>query len=381
MSDGSQSIGKETNIPLARPWFPDAMRKNVTADIDTILDTGRLMMGPYKDRLECAFRDLTGAKYAISLNTATTGLQIALRYFECRGREVLVPAASFTSDVSAVLVEGATPVLVDIDPNTLAIDLDDLERKTTENTAGIIWVHLTGVISREHREIVDIAKRRGLFLVEDACHAHGAVADGQCAGSIGDVGVFSFYPTKIMTSGTGGMIVTDDAQLARFARELRLFGKDEESGDIVHLGNDWFLDEIRAAVACRQIERLEEHLVRRRAIALRYNHCLSNQPGLRLLDLPAGHEPAWYQYPIFLDDTVDHDAVANALCGVGIEVKRIYKPVHYEPIFQSFGNNTLGNAERMLARSLCLPIFADLTDDQGDRVATALTQAVRSQLG
>ena len=103
------------HIPLTRPWFPAAMRQAVAADIDAILESGRLMMGPYKDRLEAAFRELTGVEHAISLNAATTGLQIALRYFESRGREVLVPAASFVTDVGAVVVEGAAPVLVDID--------------------------------------------------------------------------------------------------------------------------------------------------------------------------------------------------------------------------------------------------------------------------
>jgi dTDP-4-amino-4,6-dideoxygalactose transaminase len=366
------------HIPLTRPWFPKAMRRAVAVDIDAILESGRLMMGPYKDRLEAAFRDLTGADHAISLNAATTGLQIALRYFECRGREVLVPAASFVTDVSAILIEGATPVLVDIDPDTLALDLDDLERKTSERTAGIVWVHLTGIISRDYVRIADFAKRRDLFLIEDACHAHGAVIDGHSAGSLGDVGVFSFYPTKIMTSGTGGMLVTEDARLARFARELRVFGKDEVSGDIVHLGNDWFLDEMRCCVASHQIDGLSDHLARRRAIATRYQSGLANQPGIKLIDPSEGHDPAWYQYPVFLDDTLDHGAVAAALRGQGIEAKPIYKPVHREAIFRHLDDGTLGNAARMLDRSLCLPMFADLTDQQVDRIVDVLVQAVRA---
>ena len=234
------------------------------------------------------------------------------------------------------------------------------------------------MISRDHARIVDFANQHDLFLIEDACHAHGAVIDGRPAGSLADVGVFSFYPTKIMTSGTGGMLVTDDARLARFARELRLFGKDEVSGDIVHLGNDWFLDEIRSCVACHQIDRLADHLARRRAIAARYQAGLVNQPGLRLIDPPAGHQPAWYQYPVFLDDDIDHPAVVAALRERAIEAKSIYKPVSCEAVFSHLDDGTLNNAAHMLERSLCLPLFADLTDRQVDRIVSALVQTVRA---
>ena len=150
---------------------------------------------------------------------------------------------------------------------------------------------------------------RHLFVIEDAAHAHGAKVDGRPAGSFGDASCFSFYPTKILTSGTGGILLTDDDALAKFAREMRIFGKEAETGEIIHLGNDWFLDEIRACIAFHHAGELQMQVARRQAIAARYMAALANQPGLRLLDVPAGSEPAWYQFPIFLDDAADREAL------------------------------------------------------------------------
>ena len=126
------------SIPLTRPCFPEAMRQAILRDLDRVMSSGRLMMGPHQEKLEAAFRDLTGTAHAVSLNAATTALQIALRHCGAKDREVLVPAASFVTDVSACLFEGATPVLVDIDPETLALNLDDLERKVSPRTVAII---------------------------------------------------------------------------------------------------------------------------------------------------------------------------------------------------------------------------------------------------
>lgn len=367
------------SIPLTRPCFPEAMRQAILRDLDRVLSSGRLMMGPYQEKLEAAFRELTETAHAVSLNAATTGLQIALRHCGAKDREVLVPAASFVTDVSACLFEGATPVLVDIDPETLALDLDDLERKVSPRTVAIIWVHLTGFIAANHDAIRNFARDRGLFLIEDASHAHGASVDGRPAGSLGDVGIFSFYPTKIMTSGTGGMLVTEDAELARFAREMRLFGKESESGEIVHLGNDWFLDEIRACVAAHQVAGLADQLARRRAAATYYWRRFANRPGLRVLSPADAHAPAWYQYPVFLDAAFDHDRIVAALKAENIAAKRIYKPVHREAVFRGFDTGTLGAAETMLERSLCLPMFGDITEQETAAVADALLRAIAAQ--
>jgi perosamine synthetase len=264
----------------------------------------------------------------------------------------------------------------------LSLDLADLERKITPNTRAMIWVHLIGIIASDHAAILDFARRHDLFVIEDAAHAHSAKVDGRAAGSFGDASCFSFYPTKIATSGTGGLLLTDDDALAKYAREMRIFGKEAESGEIVHLGNDWFLDEIRACVAFHHSGELPAQVARRRAIAARYEAGLANQPGLRLLDVPAGSEPAWYQFPIFIDDGLDRAALIETFKSThGFETKGIYKPTHQEKIFRDLDDGTLTTTEQVLCHSLCLPMHAGLSDDDADAIARATAREIRARLG
>lgn len=369
-------------IPLSKPYFPQELRRTIAADIDAILASGRLMNGPWAKRFEDAFAALTKREHAVSVNTCTTALQIALSYAGVSNKEVLVPAGSFVTDVSAVKFAGGRPVLVDMNPQTLALDLDSLESKLTSDTRAIIWVHLVGMIASDYRAILEFADRHDLFLIEDAAHAHGAEIDGLPAGSFGNASAFSFYPTKILTSGTGGMLTTDDPELARFAREMRVFGKDEGTGEIVHYGNDWFLDEIRACVGAHHMSVLGEQVTHRRALAEAYAAGLANQPGLRLLPIPTGCAPSWYQYPIFLMDDIDRAAVITALKDKhGIEAKGIYKPTHEEQIFKELDDGTLKVTEDVLHRSLCLPMHANLSPAEIDGICRALVSELRRQVG
>jgi len=367
---------------LSRPHFPPEVRKAIASDIDEILASGRLMMGPWSRKFEEGFMSLTGRAHAVSVNSCTTALQIALTRAEVAGKDVLVPSGSFLTDVSAVQFAGGQPILVDMNPETLAFDRADLARKLTPNTRAIIWVHLTGVIASDYAEIVKFAKENALFLIEDAAHAHGSVIDGRPAGSFGDASTFSFYPTKILTSGTGGMLTTDDREIARFAREMRMFGKQEGTGEIVHRGNDWFLDEIRACVGYHHLGLLQQQVEHRRAIADRYADALANQPGFRLLEVPQNCHPAWYQYPVFLSDNVDRAALISALKEKhGIEAKGIYRPTHEEVLFRDLDDGTLTQSADTLRRSLCLPMHAEMTADKANRVAAALVTEIRQQIG
>ncbi len=372
----------KSNIPLAKPHFPEAIRKSIAADIEGILASGRLMSGPWAKKFEDQFAALTGRAHAVSLHSCTTALQIALSFAGVRGKDVLVPAGSFITDISVVEFAGGRPVLVDMNPETLALDVEDMRRKITPETAAIIWVHLTGIIASDFQAILDFTAEHKLFLIEDAAHAHGAELDGRPAGSFGDASAFSFYPTKVLTSGTGGMLTTDNADLAKFAREIRMFGKEEGTGEIIHYGNDWFLDEIRACVASHQTSDLESQVARRREIAAVYGNALANHPGFRVLEVPQGNRPAWYQYPVFLDAAVDRKALIDRLKSAhGVDTKGIYKPTHEEQIFRKFDDGSLKSTEDVLHRSLCLPMHAGLRDEDAEMVANALVDEVRAQLG
>lgn len=363
-------------VPFYKPSFSAGQRADITAGIDAMLQSGQLMMGPWKDRFETLFRDMTGCSRAVSVNSATTALQIALQHYDVAGHEVLVPAGAFLTDVSSVLFAGGTPVLVDLDADTLSFDLADLERKITTRTKGIIWVHLTGIIASNHAQLIEAARRHGLFVIEDAAHAHGAEIGGRKAGSLADVGVFSFYPTKVVTAGTGGILTTNQPALAEYALKMRMFGKDA-AGEIVHLGNDWFLDEIRACVGYNHARDLEAQLARRRALAEHYRVRLANQPGLTLLDIPAGHMPSWYHFSVRLADRVDRAKLMDALKSDGIATKVIYKPLHQEQVFRHLDTGGFRQTEDILDRHLCLPMFADLQAADVDYVADRLIAWLR----
>ena len=368
-------------INLAKPVYSADMRAQVASDIEAILESGRLMFGPWLRKFEDRFSDLTNRKHAIGVSTCTTALQIALTFAGVSGKEVLVPAGSFITDASVVKFAGGTPVLVNIHPDTLALDVDDLERKVTPKTCAMIWVHLTGVIAHNYQALLDFAEKHQLFLIEDAAHAHGAEIDGRPAGSFGDASTFSFYPTKVVTSGTGGMLTTDNADLATFAREMRVFGKKESSSEIIHHGSDWFLDEIRACVGYHHTETLGEQVDRRREIAAAYDFLLANQPGLRCIDVPENGKPAWYQYSIFLEPPIDRDKIANVLKkNHGIEAKGIYRPLHQETVFRYLDSQDLKQTEDILLRSLCLPMHVGLREEDVRRIVKALISEIRKQM-
>jgi dTDP-4-amino-4,6-dideoxygalactose transaminase len=273
-----------------------------------------------------------------------------------------------------------SPVLVDTDPLTLSFDLADLRRKISPETKGIIWVHLTGLVSPAWREVVSIAREHNLFLIEDCAHAPGASVGGVKAGAIGDVGCFSFYPTKVMTTGTGGMITTNDAALANSARELRLFGRKDGTGRVIREGNDWFLDEIRACLGYFQLRELESCLKRRRQIASLYDKLLSGVSGIRLLQVPEDHLSAWYHYTVFVDASIDYDRLVKALKEEhGIPTKPIYPPLHHELVFLDLDSGSLRQSEQMLNRSLCLPLYVEMQDAEVEYAAMALAAELRSQ--
>jgi perosamine synthetase len=367
------------SIPFTKPYFSAESRHEILIAIDEILSSGQLMLGNYTHQFEAEFAAYIGTQGAVTTNTCTTALQICLMHYDVSGREVLVPSAAFTTDASVVKWAGGSPVLVDTDPLTLSFDLADLKRKITPRTKGIIWVHLTGLISPAWREIISIAREHGLFLIEDCAHAHGASVGEVKAGALGDVGCFSFYPTKVMTTGTGGMLTTNDAALVNSARELRLFGREQGMGRVIRDGNDWFLDEVRACLGCFQLRELDCFLARRRQIAAMYDEFLYGLPGLRFLQIPEGHLSAWYNYAVFVDSSIDYELLAKTLKEKhGIPTKPIYPPLHEELIFRDLDDGSLGQTELVLNRSLCLPLYVEMQDSEIECVAGALATEVRA---
>ncbi len=364
-------------IAAALPSFPDEDVREILPAIEAILKSGRLILGPRTHEFEESFRSYVGAEHAVAVSTCTAALQIAFRFHQVHGREVILPTNNFVGVVSAVLYEGGTPILADMDPETFCMDLEDALARITPRTAAIVVVHIAGRVDPGIDRLRAVCEERGIVLIEDASHAHGAAIGGRKAGSLADTACFSFYPTKILTTGTGGMITTRNAKLADFARSVRHHGVGSSLDDVVNLGNDWCLGEINALLGTYQLKRLDENVAHRNRMVDLYRARLGNEEWLKIPSHPADVRHAYYKFPVLLAPDLDRDRFRGLLwTDFAIENGAIYgPPCHLQPVFRrllGFKEGMFPKAEATLARQVCPPIHSTLSADEVDTVADAM---------
>jgi perosamine synthetase len=361
--------------------FSDDDRAAVLSLVDQVLRTGSLTLGPLTRELEESFRTRHDAPHAVAVSSGTSALEIILRTLGVEGREVVVPANTFFATAAAVLHAGARPRFADVAPDTLALSADTVEAALGHDTAGVVVVHIGGLISPEVEAIRELCDRRGLFLVEDAAHAHGSRLDGRPAGSFGVASAFSFYPTKVMTTGEGGMIVTADDRIRDDAVIYRDQGKAGFlGGDHVRLGYAWRMSELHAAVGIVQLRRLDEFIKIRREIADQYDDALAGVRGVTPLGRPSGSETNYYKYIAMLDPGIDRQEVKSTLReehGISLSGEVYSSPLHHQPVFAGLHEGSLPVAEDVCRRHVCLPIHSDMTRDE----AADVVASVRAVLG
>jgi perosamine synthetase len=368
---------KRQMIAAAKPRFPQEDLEEILPAIEAILKSGRLILGQHTQRLEEAFRNYVGAEHAVAVSTCTAALQIAFRYHQVQGREVILPTNNFIGVVSAVLHEGGIPVLADMDPGTFCMDLEDALARITPRTAGIVVVHIAGRVDPGIDRLREACDERGLFLIEDASHAHGAAIGGRKAGSLAETACFSFYPTKIMTTGTGGMITTRNPRLAEFARSLRHHGVGSNLDDVVNLGNDWCLAEINALLGTYQLKRLDENVAHRNRLVDLYRRRLGNEEWLAIPSHPMNVRHAYYKFPVLLREDMERDRFRRMLwTDFAIENGAIYDPpCHLQPVLRQrfgFAEGMFPKAEATLKRQICPPMHSALSAEDVDTVADAM---------
>ncbi|MBI3636425.1 MAG: DegT/DnrJ/EryC1/StrS family aminotransferase [Candidatus Rokubacteria bacterium] len=366
-------------IRVAQPYFGDI--DAVLADLRTVLETGCLMDGPFIHRFEQAFREHVGTANAIAVNSCTTALEIIFRYLDVRGGEVIVPANTFPATANAVLYAGGTPVFADIDPATFCLDAEEISRLATRRTRAVVVVHIAGLITPRMDAIQESCRAWNLPLVEDCAHAHGAMRRGRPAGALGTAAAFSFYPTKIITTGTGGMITTDDQGLADFAQSVRCHGRGGDRGTIENLGNNWFMNEMSAVVGLHQVRRITEIVDRRIQIAERYRDLLSDMPGLWMPAVPSDTRHSYYKIPAVLESGIDVATVRQrCLEKWGLELESVYHPpCHLQPVYRrlfGFRPGVCPVAEDVLSRQVCLPVHMGIEDSHISHVVDALRDEV-----
>jgi dTDP-4-amino-4,6-dideoxygalactose transaminase len=369
--------------------FPASDRAEIAAAVTEMLASGALTLGPYTRGFEAAFAAAhTGPRppspdgpHAVAVASGTAALTIALLALGVRGREVVVPANTFYATAAAVLQAGARPVFADVEAGTFALSAATTAAALTPRTAAVVTVHIGGLISPQTDELRALCDQRGIALVEDAAHAHGATFDGRFAGSFGAAAAFSFYPTKVVTSGEGGMVLTGSEELAQEARIYRDQGKGAFSANHhVRLGSAWRMSELHAATGLVHLRRMEEFIARRRAVAARYDKALGDLDGIEPLAEPPGCRSNIYKYIALLPPGLDRARFKSELAQrfqVYLSGEVYDLPLHRQPVLAEYAGPPLPVAEELAARHICLPVHSDMTDSEVDEVLTAVA-AVQS---
>jgi perosamine synthetase len=377
LTDGSET---ETSVPAARIQFLPEDRAWIAEKIQEVLASGQLTLGRYGAEFERGFAALCGTKHAVAVSSGTSALEILLRSLGVEGRDVLVPTNTFFATAAAVVHAGGRPVFVDMDPDSFGVRPEDVESVLTANTAGLVAVHIGGLVSARIGELQDLARRKGIWLLEDAAQAHGSSYRGTMAGGFGLAAAFSFYPTKVMTSAEGGMIVTDDDRLADEARIYRDQGKASFLQNAhIRMGYNWRLSEPHAIIGLRHLERVPAMIAERQRIAALYDEGFRGFAPLRPLGVPAGGACNYYKYVAVLEEKPDRPALKARLrerYRVSLAGEVYEAPLHLQPVFEAYARSPLPAAEDLCARHVCLPIFSGMEDREAHQVIEALRAAL-----
>jgi len=338
--------------------------------------------GPAVEVFERRFADWLGVKHAVTTSSGTTALHLALAALRIEpGDEVIVPDFTMIAPVCAVLYTGATPVFVDCEPDTFTIDVARVADAITPRTRAILPVHVYGH-SADMDPLLALARRHGLAVIEDAAEAHGATCRDRLCGSIGDVGAFSFYANKIVTTGEGGMVVTDDDALAERARRLKdMAHVPGERFAHAELGYSYRMGSLQAACGIGQLEHVAEFVATKRAMAARYGERLRGVPGLRLPATRPWAGNVFWMYAVVLEDgfALTRDRLRAELQRRGVETRPFFRSSAQQPMVRERAGvqGPFPVSERIAARGLYLPSGLALTAAQIDYVCAAIDDALR----
>jgi perosamine synthetase len=389
MADHSSVRDQEKMIPYGRQSISEAD----LAAVSEVLKSDWLTTGPMVAEFERQFSAAVGAREAVVVSNGTAALHAAT--YACRiapGDEVVVPAMTFAASANAVVYQGGSPVFADVDPGTLLVDPADVERKIGPKTKAIVAVDYAGQPC-EYDALRAIAARHKLMLIDDACHAVGGSYRGRPVGTLADLNTFSFHPVKHMTTGEGGMITTDDPELATKMRTFRNHGitsdhrQREQQGswayEMVDLGFNYRITDFQCALGISQLGRLKESVTRRQAIAARYDRAFAALDGMKPLTKRSDVSHAYHLYVIRLvleRLTVGRAEVFKALRDQRLGVNVHYVPVHLHPFYrQRFGTapGMCPVAEDAYERIVSLPMYPTMSDDDVGRVIHTVSATIQ----
>lgn len=370
-------------IPITKPYLGEEEKRLVSE----VIDTGWVTQGPRVAEFEEDFAKYVGARYAIATTSCTTALHAALATSGVRtGDEVIVPSLSFIATANSVVHCGATPVFVDTNPETCNIDVNKIEEAITNKTKVIMPVHQMG-LPAEIDGICEIAERHSLMVIEDAACAIGSAYKGKKIGGHGNIVCFSFHPRKVITTGEGGMITTDDAELAARLRRFRHHGMsisdiERHKADKVmiesypEIGYNYRMTDIQAAIGIVQLKRLFFILEKRRQIAEFYNKALSGIQHIRVPQIPdyIYHNYQSYWIEILDSSPVSRDILMEKLLAKAIATRRGIMAIHMEPCYKGFSRVPLPNTEKIAMNTLLLPLYPTMSIEEQSFVIDSIKE-------
>jgi|TARA_Y100000310_G_scaffold343951_1_gene454116 perosamine synthetase len=373
-------------IPVCKPWLPGNEKKYV---LDALETNWISSAGGYINKFEEGFSKYCGAKYGISCSSGFGALHLACSALGLKkGDEVIVPTFTMAACTNAIILTGAKPVLVDSDKETYCIDVNKIERKITDKTKAIMPVHIYGHPC-DMDKIIEIAKRYNLYVIEDCAEAHGAEYEGKKVGSIGDIGCFSFYANKILTTGEGGMCVTNIPELAEKIKRLRNYAFDIPRFIHNEIGFNYRLTNIQAAIGVAQVENVDKLVEARRNVGKKYNEKLKD---IRGLILPVEKDYAkniYWMYGVVLskDIKMTKEEVMAKLREKGIDTRSFFIPMHKQPVYSKKTVENIPDcdgefpvADLIGERGFYLPSSSNLTDDEIEIIVNGLKEILHNNL-
>jgi perosamine synthetase len=361
-------------LTTAFPYFPPEEQRWLQTQLDQILN-GQLSMASRVAEFEKEFALYCNVPHAIAFPSCTSAMEASLLALGVGpGDEVLVPVETFIATGMVVTLVGATPVFTEISANTFCMDFDDAEKRITDRTRGAIVVHFGGLISPTLPAFVEKMNSLGKFVIEDAAHAPGAELDGRKAGSIGDAGCFSFYPTKVMTTGEGGMFTSSREDLASSVRSLQNRGRDMNSPleSYVQAGRNNRFTEIAASMGLSQLRCLPDFLAARRRVAEVYDELLLKSELFVPVLADSNSRPSYWRYVAVPTLPVDRGKLKERLAEDRISIDWAYDPpLHLQPVYQTMLGTSpgmLSKSEDLLSRHICLPVHAQMRDVDAEYV-------------
>lgn len=335
--------------------------------------------GPEIDAFEDQIADWTDREHAVAVNSGTTALYGMLLAHDVTDGEVIVPSFTFPATANAVVAAGAKPVFAEIERNSLALDVESVREHVTDETRAVMPIHFGGDVAKDIFELRDLCDEEDLFLFEDACHSLGATYDGERVGSFGDAASFSFCFNKVITTGEGGMVVTDSAEVKRQLKMLRSHGRNEEKEYITY-GHNFRLSSISAALGGTQVEKLDHIIRRRREMAAYLNDALDGIEGLHLPRFPEERQSIYQLYNLRFEESSVQRALAEHLDDRGIPTRVTYDPVHLTTYYREewgYERGALPVTEEVSEKILTLPFHMDLDESDLQRIAAGVESFFR----